>query len=426
MWPPDPDTQRVWSSERLRDDLKSETSRGLDGAINLTAYRDIAIGISRRYMRHSNQFPNNIHTDDRTPEDQDDGDDEGGMGAEEWTGHVTDLQEAHSPHVAGMVYGREITEQPGTTAHRRQLFRLSSTDWHRFLGFVCGDSECVDPRGASQPSPWEVEAERSRQDRRWKLQETPMQPDLQKMMGNELVRFRGVQGPAIEAIQQGQSPIITVMPTGGGKSVLFMLPAWVAGGTTVVVVPLIALRSDMQRRCQRLNIRCIEWESRQPADAANIVLVTPESALGPDFMGFLNRQRMQHPLDRIVIDECHVILNDQKDFRPVMARLGRLSGLRVQMVYMTATLPPREESKMLIRIETTCEKVQLFRARTSRSNVAYRVVRPTVDRQYMFGDRWIEAHTRSFLMIHSYTIFKVELYLQRYRCVCVQDIFWFT
>ena len=48
MWPPDPDTQRVWSSERLRDDLKSETSRGLDGAINLTAYRDIAIGISLR------------------------------------------------------------------------------------------------------------------------------------------------------------------------------------------------------------------------------------------------------------------------------------------------------------------------------------------------------------------------------------------
>jgi hypothetical protein len=38
-----------------------------------------------------------------------------------------------------MIYGRGITEQPGTTAHRREMFRLSSTDWHRFLGFVSTD-----------------------------------------------------------------------------------------------------------------------------------------------------------------------------------------------------------------------------------------------------------------------------------------------
>lgn len=74
-----------------------------------------------------------------------------------------------------------------------------------------------------------------------------------------------------------------------------------------------------------------------------------------------------------------------------MARLGQLSGFGVQMVYVTATLPPREEEKMFIRMETTREKVQMFRANTYRSNVAYRVARPAVDRQYMFGDRWIEA-----------------------------------
>jgi hypothetical protein len=50
------------------------------------------------------------------------------------------------------------------------------------------------------------------------------------------------------------------------------------------------------------------------------------------------------------------------------------------MVYVTAILPPREEAKLFMRIETTREKVQLFRARIFRSNVAYRVIRPLVDR----------------------------------------------
>jgi superfamily II DNA helicase RecQ len=52
------------------------------------------------------------------------------------------------------------------------------------------------------------------------------------------------------------------MPTGAGKSMLFMLPAWAEqGGTTVVVVPLIALRGDMRERCRKLGILVAEWDS---------------------------------------------------------------------------------------------------------------------------------------------------------------------
>ncbi|KAF7174655.1 hypothetical protein CNMCM6106_000807 [Aspergillus hiratsukae] len=107
------------------------------------------------------------------------------------------------------------------------------------------------------------------------------------------MRFRGVQDPAIRAIQRGESPVVAVMPTGGGKSMLFMVPAFATpGGTTVVVVPLVALRADMTRRCQQLGISCVAWESRRPPDAASIVLVTPESAVSPDFHTFLNRLRV--------------------------------------------------------------------------------------------------------------------------------------
>jgi superfamily II DNA helicase RecQ len=68
-----------------------------------------------------------------------------------------------------------------------------------------------------------------------------------------------VQKEAIDAIVAGKSPVVAVMPTGAGKSLLFMLPAWAEqGGTTVVVVPLIALRGDMMRRCTKLGILCAE------------------------------------------------------------------------------------------------------------------------------------------------------------------------
>jgi superfamily II DNA helicase RecQ len=111
---------------------------------------------------------------------------------------------------------------------------------------------------------------------------------LKRMMGNE-AEFRGVQKLAMEAIVAGESPVVAVMPTSGGKSLLFMLPAFAEqGGTTIVVVPLIALRGDMKRRCQKLGISCVEWESRHPPDAAAVVLVTPRLAVGETFTTFLN------------------------------------------------------------------------------------------------------------------------------------------
>lgn len=54
----------------------------------------------------------------------------------------------------------------------------------------------------------------------------------------------------------------------------------------------------------------MEWESRRPPDEASIVLVTPELALSSDFIIFVNRLRVVHRLDRIVIDECYIVLND--------------------------------------------------------------------------------------------------------------------
>jgi superfamily II DNA helicase RecQ len=98
-----------------------------------------------------------------------------------------------------------------------------------------------------------------------------------------------VQKEAIDAIVAGKSLVVAVMLTRAGKSLLFMLPAWAEqGSTTVVVVPLIALRGDMMRQCTKLGISCVKWDSRRPPDAAAIVLVTPKSAVEEKFATFLN------------------------------------------------------------------------------------------------------------------------------------------
>ncbi|KAH2531107.1 hypothetical protein KXW97_000558, partial [Aspergillus fumigatus] len=140
-----------------------------------------------------------------------------------------------------------------------------------------------------------------------------------------------------------------------------------------------------------LGISCVPWESRRPPDAASIVLVTPESAVSPDFQMFLNRLQWTRRLDRIVINECHVVLNSQRDFRPQMAQLGRLVQARTQMVWLTATLPPSMEAELCRWMKHDQAAVTIYWARTSRSNVAYRVWRPDMTGVGRGPYEWIES-----------------------------------
>jgi superfamily II DNA helicase RecQ len=140
-------------------------------------------------------------------------------------------------------------------------------------------------------------ADKARMDQWGQLRKMDTAAQLQQIMG-KAAKFRGVQKEAINTIVASKSHIVAVMLTGAGKSMLFILPAWAEqGSTTVVVVPLIALRGDIMRRCRKLGISCAEWESRCLLDAAAIVLVTPESAVGEEFATFLNQLRATQQLD---------------------------------------------------------------------------------------------------------------------------------
>lgn len=88
---------------------------------------------------------------------------------------------------------------------------------------------------------------------------------------------------------QHRSPVVAIIGTGAGKSVLFMLPASVLSGVTIVVVPLVALRFNMQEQCKQLGIVSAKWDSQQPQEGAQIMFVTPKAAVGEAFRHYINR-----------------------------------------------------------------------------------------------------------------------------------------
>ena len=101
--------------------------------------------------------------------------------------------------------------------------------------------------------------------------------------------------------------------------------------------------------------------------------MTPESTVTENFYIFINRLKQTRQLDQIVIDKCHVVLNNQRDFRPELRQLGQLNYARIQIVLLTATLSSILEGTLLQCIEYQADQVQILRDCTSRLNVVYRV-----------------------------------------------------
>ena len=111
----------------------------------------------------------------------------------------------------------------------------------------------------------------------------------------------------------GTRRLIVVIGTGTGKSLLFMLLAKVGkGGCSIVIVLLNSLRDNIKRRCNEAGIESVEWSLRTLAFSARIVFVTPELAVTKGFGRFIEIRKIAGGIDRIVIDECYMILDCNK------------------------------------------------------------------------------------------------------------------
>jgi ATP-dependent DNA helicase RecQ len=197
--------------------------------------------------------------------------------------------------------------------------------------------------------------------------------------------FRPFQHEIVRSILGGQD-VFVLMPTGGGKSLCYQLPALLLDGLTVVVSPLIALMKDQVDSLQALGIAATYINSsldsseigRRQASVARgdvkLLYVAPERLMMPGFLHLLGTI----PVALFAIDEAHCISEWGHDFRPEYRELTRLRALfpSTTLGAFTATATSRVQSD--IKTQLGLENAASFRGSFNRSNLFYEV-RPKRD-----------------------------------------------
>ncbi|MCZ4365625.1 DNA helicase RecQ [Sulfitobacter dubius] len=157
--------------------------------------------------------------------------------------------------------------------------------------------------------------------------------------------FRPGQQEIVEAVTEGEN-VLAIMPTGGGKSLCFQLPALMREGVTVVISPLIALMRDQVRSLQEAGVAAgaltsgntaeetdAVWEALE-AGTLKLLYMAPERLAAGSAMGMLRRVGV----NLIAVDEAHCVSQWGHDFRPDYLRIGELRRtLKVPLAAFTAT-----------------------------------------------------------------------------------------
>lgn len=197
--------------------------------------------------------------------------------------------------------------------------------------------------------------------------------------------FRGFQAGVIEQVSGGRDALV-LMPTGGGKSLCFQIPALLRRGVAVVISPLIALMQDQVEALRRrgvaaafLNSGLTSAERQQTvrelrAGELKLLYVAPERLVNPEFLSLLDQQYQHGNLALFAIDEAHCIVEWGHDFRPEYRQLGVL-GRRfpgVPRLALTATADPHTREEILESL--AMPGAQRFVGSFDRPNLRYTVV----------------------------------------------------
>lgn len=199
--------------------------------------------------------------------------------------------------------------------------------------------------------------------------------------------FRGIQEDIIRSIGEGRDTL-GLMPTGGGKSITFQVPALVQEGLCLVITPLIALMKDQVRNLRERGIKATAIYSGMTREEIVIALencifgnykflyVSPERL---DTEIFQIKLRSMH-VSLITVDESHCISQWGYDFRPAYLKIANIRQLLpgVPVIALTATATPEVVSDIQQRLQFRQENV--FRMSFERKNLAY-VVRHTEDKE---------------------------------------------
>jgi len=212
-----------------------------------------------------------------------------------------------------------------------------------------------------------------------KVTKFDLQENLKKYFGFN--KFKGLQEVAIQSLMEGNNTFV-VMPTGGGKSLIYQLPALIQDGMAIVVSPLIALMKNQVDAIRGIStehgIAHVLNSSLNKGEVANVksdiengitklLYVAPESLTKEDYITFLQKQKISF----FAIDEAHCISEWGHDFRPEYRNLKniikRISDLPI--VGLTATATEKVQEDILKNLGIT--DANTFKASFNRPNLFY-------------------------------------------------------
>lgn len=211
---------------------------------------------------------------------------------------------------------------------------------------------------------------------------------LQETFGYEA--FRGPQEAIVDALCNGEDALV-LMPTGGGKSLCYQIPALARAGVGVVVSPLIALMKDQVDALEQLGVRAGFLNSSQSQEENGLIerallngeldllYVAPERLKQPRCLDILDRC----DLALFAIDEAHCVSQWGHDFRADYLTLGDLAHRypQVPRIALTATADERTRAEIITRLHL--ENAAQFVAGFDRPNIQYNITQKTDARRQL-------------------------------------------
>jgi ATP-dependent DNA helicase RecQ len=206
--------------------------------------------------------------------------------------------------------------------------------------------------------------------------------------------FRGEQQAVVEHVAAGGDALV-LMPTSGGKSLCFQIPALLRQGTGIVVSPLIALMQDQVDALRQLGVKAAFLNSSMPADAVrevqgqllggelDLLYVAPERLLMPSFLSMLEQVQGSAGLALFAIDEAHCVSQWGHDFRPEYRALTVLHERfpEVPRIALTATADTPTRHEIVERL--ALQQARQFISSFDRANIRYRVTQKNNARQQL-------------------------------------------
>lgn len=239
-----------------------------------------------------------------------------------------------------------------------------------------GDSTLVEPFGSKEASA-RIAIDIPRQ-----LRPHPVNPALIEKLRIALKSdtaswLSAEQAQAVQMVtNNSEHHSIIVLPTAGGKTILYVIAAMYAKaqGTYVVAVPNRSLLEDLKRRMQEYGIESSEWKGGSvPADVP-ILFVSADVLCQPEFLMQLQALKSNGTLKGIFMDECQK-WESEGYYRYRLQDPTPLAGLGVPLHLLTATLKPGQEETMVCNLGLHASNFAMIRASTDKPNLEYRVMR---------------------------------------------------